>query len=79
MVQCMAMRKTTVYIPDGLKAGLRRVSEETGRSEAELIREGICLVVARRTPPQPRHGTFESGDASTSERTDDLLEGFGQP
>jgi hypothetical protein len=75
----MAMRKTTLYIPDDLKADLERVASETGRSEAELIREGIKLAVAQRTPPTPHSGILESGDGSISERVDELLEGFGGP
>ena len=37
------MEKTTVYLTDDLKAALRRSARSTGRSEAELIREGIGL------------------------------------
>ena len=40
------MCKTTVYLPDDLKAELKRVAAETGRSQADLIREGIRLAVA---------------------------------
>ena len=34
------MEKTTVYLPDELKRALRRAARSTGRSEADLIREG---------------------------------------
>lgn len=37
------MRKTTVYLPDRLKSELARAAVEAGRSEADLIREGIEL------------------------------------
>ena len=40
------MEKTTVYLPDELKRALRRAAHSTGRSEADLIREGIGLVRA---------------------------------
>jgi len=73
------MQKTTVYLPDDLKAALERTAEETGKSEAELIREGIKQVVEQRVPPPPRFGIFESGDPTLAERVDELLaEGFGR-
>ncbi len=72
------MYKTTVYLPDDLKTELERVAAETGRSEAELIREGVRLVLAQCTPPPPRCGIFDSGHSDLSERVDELLAGFGQ-
>lgn len=78
MVGCMAMYKTTVYLPEALKAGLERAAAETGRSEADLIREGIRLIIARREPPTPLSGIFASGDPCLSERVDELLQGFGR-
>lgn len=71
------MYKTTVYLPDDLKTELEQVASETGQSEAELIREGIRLALARHLPPMPRAGLFDSGDPGLSERVDDLLKGFG--
>ncbi|MGH8884685.1 MAG: ribbon-helix-helix domain-containing protein [Egibacteraceae bacterium] len=35
------MRKTTVYLSDEEAAELRRVSAVTGKSQSELIREGV--------------------------------------
>lgn len=40
-----AMRKTSVYLSDEEVEGLRRVAKATGRSQAELIREGIRHVL----------------------------------
>jgi hypothetical protein len=54
------------------------MAHETGRTEAELIREGIRLAVAERKRPKPSIGIFDSGDPSLSERVDELLEGFGR-
>jgi hypothetical protein len=73
-----AMHKTTLYMPDDLKAELKRMAAETGRSEADLVREGIRLAAARSKPPAPHSGIFESGDPNLSGRVDELLEGFGQ-
>ena len=73
------MQKTTVYLPDELKAALERAAVETGRSEADLIREGVRHSVEQRTPPAPRVGIFASDDGLLSERVDDLLKrGFGR-
>jgi predicted transcriptional regulator len=72
------MFKTTVYLPDDLKAELARLAEETGRSEAELIREGIRLAVARQAPPTPTIGIQVSADPHFAEHVDEHLVGFGQ-
>jgi plasmid stability protein len=72
------MYKTTVYLPDELKAQLKRTAAETGRSEADLIREGIRLALVQCLPPAPRSGIFDSGDPRLSERVDELLKGFGK-
>lgn len=72
------MRKTTLYLPDDLKAEIERLALDTGRSEAELIREGIRLALERHIPPAPHSGIFASGDGSLAERADELLAGFGQ-
>ena len=73
------MVKTTVYLPEDLKASLARVAAEEGMSEAELIRAAIRMVVSGRQRRAPRvplvaHGL---GDPTASERVDELLEGFG--
>ena len=73
------VHRTTVYIPDDLKVQLERLAAETGRTEADLIREGIALALGRATPPAPRSGVFASGDPRLTERLDELLaEGFGR-
>jgi len=41
------MEKTTVYLTDTQKRALERAAKAVGRSEAELIREGVELVTAR--------------------------------
>ncbi len=72
------MQKTTVYLPDELKAQLARVAAESGRSEADLIREGIRLALARRTPPDPTIPILISEDPDFAQHVDDHLRGFGE-
>lgn len=72
------MRKTTVYVSEELKAALSRVSRASGRSEAELIRDGIALVVERASDPEPILPLIDSGDPLLAERVEEALEGFGE-
>ena len=39
------MRKTSVYLTDEEADGLRRMAMATGKSQAELIREGVRHVI----------------------------------
>jgi len=71
------MVKTTIYLPESLKAQLERTAAETRRSEADVIREGIGLAVQRHKHPKPRLGIFSSGSPSLRERMDQVLQGFG--
>ncbi len=73
------MVKTTVYLPDELKEALERAAVETGRHEAEIIREGIRLALARRPPPSPTMPILVSDDPSFAERVDEHLSAFGAP
>lgn len=72
------MNKTTVYLPEELKRALRRAARATGRSEAELIREGIGLVTGAHRIAEARLPLFESGQSDLAERVDELLDGFGE-
>lgn len=45
------MRKTSVYLTAEEVEQLRRAADSTGRSQAELIREGLRLVTADEAPP----------------------------
>jgi hypothetical protein len=58
------MNKTSVYLNQDEAEGLRRVSVMTGRSQAELIREGVRRVIAAmETEPRVFHsmGVGHSG------------------
>jgi Arc/MetJ-type ribon-helix-helix transcriptional regulator len=71
------VKRTTVYLPDELKAALERTAADTGRSEAELIREGVRQVTRDWESPEPRV-LFSSGIRDLAEDVDRHLEGFGE-
>lgn len=72
------MEKTTVYLTDGQKRALERAAQTSGRSEAELIREGVELVTAAHAVAEPRLPLFVSGEPDLAEHVDEALEGFGE-
>jgi len=72
------MEKTTVYLTSEQKRGLARAALAEGKSEAELIREGIEAVVTRHRAAEPTIPLFESGLPDLASRVDELLDGFGQ-
>jgi hypothetical protein len=74
----MAMEKTTVYLPAALKTQLDRAALETGRSAAEIIREGIALAIAQQPPPAPTMPIFVSADPQFAQQADEHLAGFGE-
>ncbi|MDR1294747.1 MAG: ribbon-helix-helix domain-containing protein [Bifidobacteriaceae bacterium] len=71
------MHKTTIYLPDDLRARVRNAAITAGSSDVAIIREAI----ERGVPPMPRRprvGLYASGDP-ISDRVDELLaDGFGQ-
>ena len=72
------VQKTTVYLPDDLKAELERAAAASGRSEADIIRKGIRLALDERVPPTPTIGIFVSDDPRFAENVDEHFEGFGR-
>lgn len=76
----MCMVKTTVYLSDQVKERLARAAERRHTSEAELIRQGIDLLLLEEPPVRrPKLGVFDSGDPTLAERTDEALAtGFGR-
>lgn len=75
------MQKTTVYLPEDLKASLERVALEAERSVAEIIREALRKAVDESRKPRPRVPlTGEGlGDPTAALRVDELLRGgFGR-
>ncbi len=72
------MEKTTVYLTDAQKRALERTAKAAGRSEAELIREGVELVTARHQASELKLPLFSSDQPDLAERVDEVLEGFGE-
>jgi metal-responsive CopG/Arc/MetJ family transcriptional regulator len=72
----MWVEKTTVYLPDELKAHVKRAARLRGVSEATVIRDAIRAAVSE-TRPRPRGGLYAS-DELVADRVDELLAGFGE-
>jgi ribbon-helix-helix CopG family protein len=72
------MEKTTVYLTEAQKRSLERAARASGRSEAELIREGVEVVTARHGVAEPTLPLFESSRPDLAEHVDDELVGFGE-
>jgi hypothetical protein len=72
------MKRTTVYLPEELKAALERTAAAQGITEAEVIRRALVAATAEQAYPEPRIPLFESDDPTLAERVDEILaEGFG--
>jgi hypothetical protein len=56
------MRRTTVYLPDDLKAAIERTARAQGKSEADVSRAALSVATSREAGPRPRLPLFDSGD-----------------
>lgn len=74
------MKRTTIYLPDDLKAEVERLAAAANCTEAEVIRDAIATKIASLPPPAPRVPLFEDEliDPTIAERVDEILDGFGQ-
>lgn len=73
------MKRTTIYLPDELKAALQRTAAASGASEAEIVRAAVAAATAEHAYPPPRLPLFASGDPTLAERVDEFLAaGFGE-
>ncbi|NKB87101.1 MAG: ribbon-helix-helix protein, CopG family [Acidobacteria bacterium] len=74
------MKRTTVYLPDDLKAALKMRARAERRSEAELIREAIAERVHRAAGPRPNVplGPHVLENPLAAEHVDELLSDFGK-
>lgn len=75
------MVKTTVYLPDDLKARLDEAARVSGQSEATIIRSALAEWLESLLP-RPRSsllGTMNFGDPDLAHKVDEVLaEGFGE-
>lgn len=69
---CGMSVKTTLYLPEELKAQVEREARRRGIAEAEVIRLALAAGLSR---PSPRAGIIEG--PAIAEHVDDLLDGFG--
>jgi hypothetical protein len=72
------MKQALVSFPEDLKADLERLARNEGRSEEDLILEGVRHVIQAHESPTPRIPLFFSEDPTLAERSDELLRGFGE-
>jgi hypothetical protein len=73
------MKRTTIYLPDDLKAALERTAAATGTSEAEIVRGAVAAATAQHAYPPPTLPLFSSGDPTLAEHVDKALaDGFGE-
>ena len=74
------VKRTTIYLPDELKARLETIARAEGRTEADLIREALARALDERQAPRPRLPLAAPTGRSTNwaEQADErLAEGFG--
>ena len=73
------MKRTTIYLPDSLKAVLQSRAAAERRTEADIIREALAQFLGHGPAPKPRIPLtgIGLGDPMISERVDDELSGFG--
>jgi Arc/MetJ-type ribon-helix-helix transcriptional regulator len=73
------MKRTTIYLPDELKAALERTAAAEGKSEAEVVRSALAAATREHAYSPPTLPLFESGDPTLAERVDEELDaGFGE-
>jgi hypothetical protein len=72
------VNKTTVYLPDDLRAAVKREAARRNVTEAEVIRDALrsSLPMAR---PRPRGGFItEDLGGSIAENIEEWMKGFGE-
>lgn len=48
------MNKTTLYLPEDLQRALKEVARQTGRAQADIVREALDTYLRQQPRPQPR-------------------------
>ncbi len=68
------VHRTTIYLPEDLKARLAAEARRRGVTEAQVIREALGGALDR---PRPRGGLFDSGDPRWAAADGELLDAYG--
>jgi hypothetical protein len=71
------VEKTTVYLPAETRKALKRLAARLGKSEAEIIREALAVVVGAEAP-KPRVPLGRASGPAIAEDIDEALKGFGR-
>lgn len=72
------MTKTTVYLPEELKAALSREAARTRKSEAEIIRSALeAQLGVGSDHPTPGWGLVSGPSLTVEEMDEAFAEGFG--
>lgn len=75
------VKRTTIYLGDEQKQKLEEIAARMTVTEAELIREGVDLVIEQHEVPSRKPGAlFALNDPVLDDpaRVDEALEGFGE-
>ena len=76
------VKRTTIYLPDDMKARLEQIAADEGVTEAAVIRAALAEALERRERPALRLPLLESTGESRdwAERVDEVLRdtGFGR-
>jgi predicted transcriptional regulator len=67
------MVKTTVYLDDRDAAALRRLAAESGRSQAEIIREAVARTTRAGGPRRLRSAGIGRGSGAAIARNADAI------
>ena len=69
------MMKTSVYLDEKQKHNLEKAAKLTGRSQADLIRDGIEQVLSQHLRTRPMM-TAQASGPTVLDRIDELMEGL---
>lgn len=74
------MHRTTIYLPEEMKARLEVFARSEGRTEAEIIRMALGRLLDQAAAPEPKVPLFATRGrrSNVAEHVDEQLEGFGE-
>ena len=73
------VKRTTIYLPDGMKAAVEREASRRGVTEAEVIRTAVRDHLDEAPTPLREFPLFDEPlGFDLAGRVDELLEGFGE-